>query len=188
MLADNQDERLAFAAMAADSFVEAEKLFSPLAEQGSVYALKALAWMHYAEKLPNSELRLAEQYYESAGKLGDTEAYHDLGLLFQESGDVLSAQRVFEIAANSGSLKSMYRLGKILADDDRGSERALEGRYWMERAANQGHFFSKRWLLVDNASKGNLLSKIILPFRLLVFAVQATKFYISDPGSELVKN
>ena len=157
-----------------EEYHEAERLLSSLADQGSIYALSALAWIAENGCTGPKDLKGAEYLYEQAISRGNTDAILDLGLLLLKGDRQNEAKIVFERGAELGSLGCTVELGWMLANGTGPGTRKEEGRKMLEEASNRGHVFAQRRLIsLDLSDNPNLIKRIGLFGRLLVVAWKA---------------
>lgn len=151
-----------------EEYQEAERLLSSLSDQGSLYALKALAWIKENGCTGNKDPRAAEWFYEQAISRGSTEAFMDFGLFLCKEGRQNEARTVFEQGAERGNLGCLGELGWMLVNGIGGDTRRAEGREMLEEAAKQGHLFAQRRIIsLDLSNRPSLIRRMALFGRLL---------------------
>lgn len=166
-----ESERCAAQLIEGRKFHEAERLLSLLSEQGSVYSLKALAWINENGCLGAKDTKAAQYFYEQAILRGSTDALLDLGLLLLDEGRQDEAREVFEKGAESGNIGCIGELGWMLANGAEDDVRRADGREMLEEASNRGHLLAQRRIISLDLSDGpSLLKRIALFGRLLVVA------------------
>jgi TPR repeat protein len=145
-------------------FHEAERLLTSLADQGSVYALMALAWLNENGRTGNKDTDAARRFYEQAISRGSTEAPLDLGLLLLKEGRQSEAQRIFEKGVEKGHIGCSVQLGWMLANGAGGDHRRAEGRGMLEKASNEGHILAQRRIISLDLSENPPFTKKISLF------------------------
>ena len=157
-----------------EEYREAERLLSSLSDQGSIYALKALAWMNENGCTGNKDTKAAQWFYEQAISMGSTDALLDFGVFLSKEGRQNEARTVFEQGAERGNLGCIGELGWMLVNGIGGDTRKAEGREMLEEAANQGHLFAQRRIIsLDLSNRPSFIKRIALFGRLLVVAWKA---------------
>ena len=154
-----------------EEFPEAERLLASLADEGSVYALMALAWIYENGCLGSKNVRFAQYYYEQAISRESTDALLHLGLLLLSEDRKVEAQMAFERGAEKGHIGCSVELGWMLANGFGGPTRITEGREILEKASNKGHLFAQRRIIsLDLAENPRFIKKISILRNLLVVA------------------
>jgi uncharacterized protein len=100
---EGEIEWLAFEAIEKLDYKTAIKLLAPLADQGSVYALNSLGWIHACGPIYLIDGFLARKYYEQAWEKGGVEGYIELGSLLQREGKFDEACALFEQGQRNGA-------------------------------------------------------------------------------------
>lgn len=178
-------ERIACEAIESKNYKEARRLLIPLSEQGSAYALNALAWMHEIGVLGEVDKNVARSYYEKAATGGSREAYYGLGLLLLGESKEAEARQAFEKGAEMGSLSCMYKLGVLLTGEQAKRIEKDAGIGWLQKAADQGHILSQRRILsMQFGASKSFVGKARISFKVLRLAKHAFFSYLKDKNSE----
>lgn len=165
----NESELRAAQLIERREFREAERLLTSLAEEGSVYALMALAWINKNGCTGKKDTEAARWFYEQAISRGSTDAPLDLGLLLLKEGRQGEARMVFEKGAEKGNTGCRVELGSMLANGAGGDNRRAEGRRMLEKASEEGHILAQRRIIsLDLSEKPSLTKKISLLGRILM--------------------
>ena len=166
-----ESERHAAELIERQHYHEAERLLISLSDQGSVYALEALAWINENGCTGRKDKKAAQRFYEQAISRGSTEALLDLGLLLSEEGREDEARTVFERGVGRGNLGCLGELGWMLINGIGGDARKAEGREMLEAAASQGHLFAQRRIIsLELSDRPSVIKRIALFGRLLAVA------------------
>jgi TPR repeat protein len=166
-------------------YKEAYDLLVPLAGEESEYALLALGWMHENGVFVGIDLGLAQSYYRHAAALGSLEAHLRLGLLLNDAGQKVEARTILEKGAEMGNLGCMNEFGAMLFEGEGGPADVKTGIAWLERAANQGHFFARRKLLsIMSRNSRSFLTKIFVFSRIIALSVKAGVESLRNSNSE----
>jgi uncharacterized protein len=178
-------EQEAYDAIEKEDFISAIEILRPIADERSPYALLTLGWMHDNALAVPQDKEIAQSYYIRAADAGSLAASHRLGWLFLEQGDEHKARAIFFNGAKQGSLSCMYEVGVMLIDGKGGEVDRKDGMDWLNRAANRGHFWSRRKLLgIEKKQTKSFLRKLFVNMRILVLGIQGGLAHFSDPSSE----
>jgi TPR repeat protein len=165
-------------------FHEAQKLLSALSDQGSIYSLMALGWIHEGGFLGQRDVAAAATCYERAAMCGHHTAFSYWGFLLLKEGKQSEARRVFEKGAEKGHAASLSELGWMLVKGARGPVQRDEGVRLLRDAAQAGHFFAERRLITIELSEGtSICRRIALSFRIMILVLKAFFEVIRDRES-----
>jgi TPR repeat protein len=166
-----ESERQAAQLIEHEKYHEAQLLLTAISDQGSVYALEALAWINENGRTGNKDRKAARFFYEQAISRGSTDALLDLGLLLLKEGRQSEARTVFEQGAGRGHLGCLGELGWMLANGIGGDSCKAEGLERLEEAANRGHLFTRRRMIsLELSGRPSFMKRIALFGRLLAVA------------------
>jgi TPR repeat protein len=181
-------EQKAYDAIDQDDFARAHKLLSQIADERSPYALLALGWMHDNGLAVTENKEVAQSYYIRAIDAGSLVAYHRLGMLYLEKENEDSARETFRTGAEQGNLLCMYEIGIMLLDGKGENANEQGAKDWFNRAADLGHFWSKRKLLeIENKQAKWIIHKVLINIRIVFFGIKAGLIYFNDPRSERIQ-
>lgn len=178
-------EREAYDAIERDDYESAFKILTLIANESSPYALLTLGWMYDNALGVCEDKAVARSYYIRATDAGSLVAYHRLGWLLLEQGDQHKAREAFDNGARQGSIACMHQVGVMLLDGRGGEVDNEDGKYWLSRAADQGHFWSKRKLLgIKKKQARSILLKLYINIRIIALGIQGGLAHFSDPNSQ----
>lgn len=160
--------------MEREAFPEAELLLTSLADQGSTYAMMALAWIYENGCLGDKNVKAAQYYYERASSHGRIDADFGLGYLLLEDGREREARTVFERGSERGHLGCIGELGWMQVNGIGGDTCESEGRKLLEEASSHGHLVAQgRIVSLELSSGPSFIKKIGLLTRRLAIARKA---------------
>lgn len=144
-----------------EEYHEAELLLTSLADQGSSYAMMALAWIYENGCLERKNLKAAQYYYERASSLGRNDADFGLGHLLLEDGRESEARTVFKRGSESGHIGCIGELGWMQINGIGGEVSEAEGRKMLEEASIHGHLLAQgRMLSLEQSGRSSLIKRI----------------------------
>jgi hypothetical protein len=141
------EEERAWEALEAWNYRAAARLFEPLAERGSVYALINLGWMYSRGHLGARDPKKAIALWEEAVRMGSIDAKHRIARTLLDNGDLPRARTLFLEGAEWGYKPSIYWAGRMLIHGQGGEADRRAGVALLKRAADGGHVFAHRELL-----------------------------------------
>ena len=147
-LDDIISEELAFEAYRNGNYKVASRTLSALADQGNVEALLALAWINESGAMGAIDPELAKLFYKRAANLGSCDASYRLGRILRKSNDLSGALAAFERGAKQDHLPSISALGLLMVRTASNSDQTRVGMRWLSDAADRGHFFAKKEMLI----------------------------------------
>lgn len=156
-----QSEQHAAKLIEREEFHEAERLLISLTDQGSAYAMMALAWIYENGCLDGKNIKAAQHYYERASFHGRIDADFGLGHLLLEDRRESEARAVFERGAERGHIGCIGELGWMQVNGIGGDIREAEGREMLEEASSHGHLLAQGRIVSLTLSKRPSFSKKI---------------------------
>lgn len=141
------EQERAWEALEAWNYREVARLFEPLAERGSVYALINLGWMYNRGHLGARDPKTAIALWNEAARMGSIDAKHRIARALLDNGDSPRARALFLEGAEWGHKPSIYWAGRVLVRGLGGEADRQAGVALLGRAAERGHVFARRELL-----------------------------------------
>jgi TPR repeat protein len=130
-------------AYAAGNYASAERLFRPLAEQGSVLARYNIGKMYYLGQGVPQDYVEAMKWSRLAADQGNSLAQHNLGVMYYLGQGVLQdymeAAKWFRLAAEQGNASAQNNLGKMYYLGQGVPQDNKEAAKWFRSAAEQGN-------------------------------------------------
>jgi len=140
--ASNQYDKAA-SAYQSGNFVEAEKLWAALAEQGDPNAQYALGIMHLKKEAQRSDDATAFRYLVEAAKKQHVASMFNLGVAYWEGRGVArqpeKALNWWEVAAQRDDAGAQYNLGLAYYIGEGRAQSTPKAIYWVQQAAKNGH-------------------------------------------------
>lgn len=180
----NSEQIEALRLMKARNYVEAARLFEPLAAKGCSTALINLGSMYERGRLGHRNEAKAVQLWEKAANGGSASAKYRLGRLFLEKNNLPLARFWFLEGSKQGNTPSMYLAGRMLWRGEGGDPEPARGYELLVHAANAGHAFAQRDLLRLQIEKTqSLWSRVKLRARLFGLLLSFTPRVLRNPYS-----
>ena len=170
-----------------EEFHEAELLLTSLADQGSAYAMMALAWIYENGCLNGKNVKAAQYYYECASFHGRIDADLRLGRLLLEDGREKEARAALERGAERGHLGCIGELGWMQVNGIGGDVCEAEGRRLLEEASSHGHLLAQgRIVSLELSNRPSFRKKIGLFKRKLLIASKSLFELYKNKNSDKV--
>ena len=100
------------------------------------YSIRKVADYYFQENVIKNHVEKAITLYYKAIKMGDTQAYKELGTLYLQIGEYEKAQKVYQKGAISGNVDCMLHFGTLLLCTPDCFEPA---QYWLKKAVSNGN-------------------------------------------------
>lgn len=185
---DYGQEHRAYRAIEKGDYGKARRLLEPVAARGSIYSLLTLGGFYEWGRLGAVDLNLAASYYERAAIEGSDEAHRLLGRVLYDLGEKEKARAAFRYGADVGNVSCMYWLGNLEIDGCGGVADVNQGTEWLVAAAEQGHIFAKRDLLVlEIRHTKSVFEKLLKQFQIVALAKDAIKEAWRDASSDKIR-
>ena len=107
------------------------------------YSIRKVADYYFQENVIKTHIDKAISLYHKAIKMGDTQAYKELGDLYFQLDEYENARKVYQKGASVGDVDCMIDLGMLLSCLPDGFEPA---KYWLSKAVNKGDTFAMKML------------------------------------------
>lgn len=151
----------AFEAYGKGNFRAAFPALTALADQGNVEALVPLAWMNETGAVGEADLSLARRLYQRAADAGSCDALYRLGRILKKSRNLPAVRAVFERGALQDHLPCISALGILLVETAENPDQAEQGMRWLTVAADRGHIFARRLMLLIKARNETSIRKVL---------------------------
>jgi tetratricopeptide (TPR) repeat protein len=106
----------------------------------------------------------ARQIHKQAAKLGSSDAYHHMGVCYDDGGDLKKAKFHYEEAAMAGHEDARFNLGLMDIDFEGKRERAIKN---MTIAASAGHYKAMQFLI--KCFERDFVSRILIDSTLTAY-------------------
>ena len=106
-------------------------------------SIRKVAEYYFVEDVVSNHIDKAIRLYRKAIKMGDTEAYKELGDVYFELEDFESAHNAYRDGANRGNVNCMFELGMMLVYV---KDCFKPAKYWLEQAFLNGNNYALRVL------------------------------------------
>lgn len=117
-------------------YLKAIGIFTRKADEGNPAALFALGFIHQQGLGVEPSVIASEVFYRKAAARGNVPAMYNLaGLLLARPEGVEEGKKWLLKAAESGSGRAAFALGRFIADGPEAKERAAEAESWFRKAA-----------------------------------------------------
>jgi TPR repeat protein len=107
------------------------------------YSIRKVADYYFQEDIIKTHINKAISLYHRAIKMGDTQAYKELGDLYFELDEYVTARKIYQEGAEEGNIDCMVNFGMILSCAPDCFEPA---KYWLMKAVNRGDTFALKVL------------------------------------------
>lgn len=177
------EEERAWEALEARNYREAARLFEPLAEHGSVYALINLGWIYKRGHLGARDPKKAIALWEEAVRMGSIDAKHRIARALLDNGDPPRARMLFLEGAQSGYKPSIYWAGRMLVRGQGGEADREVGVALLKRATDAGHIFANRELLrLERNNARSVLDRLRARGKIVLLILSVFRRAIRDPN------
>lgn len=109
-------------------------------EPKAQFALGALLHLHM------KKVEEAKEWYQRAARQNNLEAQINLGVLFEEQGDLFHAQLWIKNAAQAGQVAAQYNLGYYYLNGIGVKKDHILALFWLKSAANKGYAKAQNYL------------------------------------------
>jgi TPR repeat protein len=185
---DYQAEQAIHELIISDRYAEALPLLKPLCERNSGYAYLILGGFYDTGTEVPVDKQEALRCYRKAIEAGYDRAYLNVGHLLDGLGDLEGARAAYEAGAARDNLPCMYWIGTMMLDGEGGAIDPTQGRVWLQKAADEGHYSARRRLIgIEMRETGTIGARAIAGFRILKLAVKGAQEVWRDPESDRLK-
>ncbi|MEP3224336.1 MAG: hypothetical protein ABJO01_00040 [Parasphingorhabdus sp.] len=169
-------------------YQDAFGLLLPIADNGSEFTLMTLGWLLSNDVIAENNNHTAMEYHYRAARKGNRQAFIAYGKLLLDEGLASEALMIFEEGAELGSFACKYWLGSMLIDGNGGVADEPSGVSWLKQAADSGHLYAQRDLLVFEFRKEqSLFSKASIALKIGCLALKVGKETIMEKNSEKIR-
>jgi len=106
------------------------------ADMGDVAAARLLGYLYLDGEVIDRDRRLAKKYFAQSAKLGDEFANIELARMLYEDGEIESAKKHYQFAADKNNYEAQFELAILLLDSDSDTAEAIK---WLEKSAQSGN-------------------------------------------------
>lgn len=182
--ADGEMKDHAWTAMERGDYRAAFVNFHALLPTDDTAILNALGWMRERGEGCSKDLDQAALFYRQSADAGSHYGLLGLGDVLNDCGKKDDAQAIYEKGALQGHAPSMWRLGKMLLEDERASDEKERGLSLLRDASDKANIFARRTLLgYEMRNAKSPVKKALIGIQILRLAISGIPRYVRDPLS-----
>jgi TPR repeat protein len=145
--------------------IAAAEAYKVLVDKGAGWAALQLGYMFENSKGVRQSAEVAERWYKKSRDLGCLQGWYYLACLYETTRRQELAFREMELAAQTGFLPAINRLGLYYERGVGCAPNFETAKHYRDFAAAQGHLYAKRWQgiqLIKQRTPSSLLRGLII--------------------------